>query len=62
MNQSQDIINYINKSLERTVNPLSKSSTPAMLKLSKIGEQSVIERWNKSEKNGGYNQLEREMV
>ena len=57
--ESQKMIDFINKSLERTKVP-GRPNTG--LKLSKIGEQSVIERWNKSEKNGGYNQSEREMA
>ena len=44
--ESQKMIDFINKSLERTKVP-GRPNTG--LKLSKIGEQSVIERWNKSE-------------
>jgi len=49
--KAQNMIDFINRSLN-TVN----------LKLSKSGEKSVQERWNKSEKNGGYTLSEREIV
>ena len=53
------MINYINKALESTRNPEHPQSG---LVLSKIGEEAVEARWNKSEKNGGYNESERNMV
>jgi len=62
MKDAKDMIIFINKSLLRTKNLESNKVDNTGLKLSKIGEQSVIERWNKSEKNGGYTQTERDMV
>lgn len=57
--EAQPMIDYINNMLLTTKVDTRESSG---LKLSKIGEQSVVDRWNKSEKNGGYNSLERRMV
>ena len=63
MKTSKDMINYINQRLNCKVTRISESCRYNNgLCLSKAGEAAVTERWNKSEKNGGYNQLEREMV
>ena len=59
INPAQGMINYINNLLISTKVTTREQSG---LKLSKMGEQSVTERWNKSEKNGGYNSTERKMI
>ena len=59
VNAAQGMIDYVNNLL---LNTKVETREQSGLKLSKIGEQSVLERWNKSEKNGGYNSQEREMA
>jgi len=55
----ENMIKYINKRLEDTIVPGREDSG---IKLSKYGEEEVIKRWNKSAKNGGYSQEERDYV